>query len=152
MQLNQALAGKFNAHVHVEYEWRLQHEDLDESDEDLDEKVRGRGFIQIHSSHPSWSHCSRTTCNAVPRSPPPTPLQPSPHRRDERPVSCYAPGANSHLHGSPGPGARDGAGKEKQRGYVTNLVNNETYGTILNNNPPLAGGPGGPKSPFSPTT
>uniref|UniRef100_A0A8C2C2H1 ArfGAP with SH3 domain, ankyrin repeat and PH domain 2a n=1 Tax=Cyprinus carpio TaxID=7962 RepID=A0A8C2C2H1_CYPCA len=37
--LNQALAGKFNAHVHVEYEWRLQHEDLDESDEDLDEKV-----------------------------------------------------------------------------------------------------------------
>lgn len=39
-QLNQALAGKFNAHVHVEYEWCLQHEDLDESDEDLDEKVR----------------------------------------------------------------------------------------------------------------
>lgn len=38
-QLNQALAGKFNAHVHVEYEWCLQHEDLDESDEDLDEKV-----------------------------------------------------------------------------------------------------------------
>ncbi|XP_076834075.1 arf-GAP with SH3 domain, ANK repeat and PH domain-containing protein 2a isoform X5 [Brachyhypopomus gauderio] len=36
--LTQALAGKFNAHVHVEYEWRLQHEDLDESDEDLDEK------------------------------------------------------------------------------------------------------------------
>lgn len=39
-QLNQALAGKFNAHVHVEYEWCLQHEDLDESDEDLDEKVK----------------------------------------------------------------------------------------------------------------
>lgn len=39
VQLNQALAGKFNAHVHVEYEWCLQHEDLDESDEDLDEKV-----------------------------------------------------------------------------------------------------------------
>uniref|UniRef100_A0A8C9VEE7 ArfGAP with SH3 domain, ankyrin repeat and PH domain 2a n=1 Tax=Scleropages formosus TaxID=113540 RepID=A0A8C9VEE7_SCLFO len=36
---NQALAGKFNAHVHVEYEWRLHHEDLDESDEDLEEKV-----------------------------------------------------------------------------------------------------------------
>lgn len=42
-QLNQALAGKFNAHVHVEYEWRLQHEDLDESDEDLDEKVKDTG-------------------------------------------------------------------------------------------------------------
>lgn len=43
-QLNQALAGKFNAHVHVEYEWCLQHEDLDESDEDLDEKVRRVGL------------------------------------------------------------------------------------------------------------
>lgn len=42
-QLNQALAGKFNAHVHVEYEWCLQHEDLDESDEDLDEKVKSLG-------------------------------------------------------------------------------------------------------------
>lgn len=25
--------------MHVEYEWRLKHEDLDESDEDLEEKV-----------------------------------------------------------------------------------------------------------------
>ncbi|XP_031435904.1 arf-GAP with SH3 domain, ANK repeat and PH domain-containing protein 2a isoform X2 [Clupea harengus] len=103
--LNQALAGKFNAHVHVEYEWRLQHEDLDESDEDLDEK-------------------------------------PSPHRRDERPVSCYTPG--SSLQPSPASLARDAASlvKDKQRGFVPNLVNNETYGTILNTNPTPAG-PGG---------
>ncbi|CAL8273020.1 unnamed protein product [Merluccius merluccius] len=111
--LNQALAGKFNAHVHVEYEWCLQHEDLDESDEDLDEK-------------------------------------PSPHRREERPVSCYTPSTNSHLHGSPASAARDGPGKEKQRGYVTNLVNNETYGTILNNNPPLPGVPGVPATTSAP--
>ncbi|XP_019940661.2 arf-GAP with SH3 domain, ANK repeat and PH domain-containing protein 2a isoform X1 [Paralichthys olivaceus] len=91
--LNQALAGKFNAHVHVEYEWCLQHEDLDESDEDLDEK-------------------------------------PSPHRRDERPVSCYTPSSNSTL----GPGGRDALAKDKQRAYMPSLVNNETYGTILNNN------------------
>uniref|UniRef100_A0A673CFT1 ArfGAP with SH3 domain, ankyrin repeat and PH domain 2a n=1 Tax=Sphaeramia orbicularis TaxID=375764 RepID=A0A673CFT1_9TELE len=91
--LNQALAGKFNAHVHVEYEWCLQHEDLDESDEDLDEKVRG------------------------------------PHRRDERPVSCYTPSSNSHL------------AKDKQRAYMPNLVNNETYGTILSTNPPQPGMP-----------
>lgn len=45
IQLNQALAGKFNAHVHVEYEWCLQHEDLDESDEDLDEKVKDTGGV-----------------------------------------------------------------------------------------------------------
>uniref|UniRef100_A0A8C5GH40 ArfGAP with SH3 domain, ankyrin repeat and PH domain 2a n=1 Tax=Gouania willdenowi TaxID=441366 RepID=A0A8C5GH40_GOUWI len=80
--------GKFNAHVHVEYEWRLQHEDLDESDEDLDEK-------------------------------------PSPHRRDERPVSCYTPSSNSHHQAST---------KDKQRPFMPNLVNNETYGTILSTN------------------
>uniref|UniRef100_A0A3Q4BB19 Uncharacterized protein n=1 Tax=Mola mola TaxID=94237 RepID=A0A3Q4BB19_MOLML len=95
--LNQALAGKFNAHVHVEYEWCLQHEDLDESDEDLDEK-------------------------------------PSPHRRDERPVSCYTPSSNSHLQHGFGSAGRDppGLAKDKQRAFMPNLVNNETYGTILN--------------------
>ncbi|XP_073689071.1 arf-GAP with SH3 domain, ANK repeat and PH domain-containing protein 2-like, partial [Garra rufa] len=98
--LNQALAGKFNAHVHVEYEWRLQHEDLDESDEDLDEKS-------------------------------------SPHRRDERPISCYTPGSNS-LQPSPASLARDARDmvKDKQR-FVPNLVNNETYGTIINTNSPV---------------
>ncbi|KAF7668696.1 hypothetical protein LDENG_00298470 [Lucifuga dentata] len=99
--LNQALAGKFNAHVHVEYEWCLQHEDLDESDEDLDEK-------------------------------------PSPHRRDERPVSCYTPGSNSHLQPCSASAGRDGVGlaKDKQRSFMPSLVNNETYGTILSTNPP----------------
>ncbi|XP_046711982.1 arf-GAP with SH3 domain, ANK repeat and PH domain-containing protein 2a isoform X2 [Silurus meridionalis] len=88
--LNQALAGKFNAHVHVEYEWRLQHEDLDESDEDLDEKS-------------------------------------SPLRRDERPVSCYTPGSSVMQPIT----AKD----KQQRCYVPNLVNNETYGTIVNTSP-----------------
>ncbi|KAE8289955.1 Arf-GAP with SH3 domain [Larimichthys crocea] len=95
--LNQALAGKFNAHVHVEYEWCLQHEDLDESDEDLDEK-------------------------------------PSPHRRDERPVSCYTPSSNSHHQTGLGSASRDT--KDKQRAFMPNLVNNETYGTILSTNQP----------------
>uniref|UniRef100_A0A8C8FML9 SH3 domain-containing protein n=1 Tax=Oncorhynchus tshawytscha TaxID=74940 RepID=A0A8C8FML9_ONCTS len=106
--LNTALAGKFNVHVHVEYEWRLHHEDMDESDEDLDEKVR-----------------------------------PSPHRREERPVSCYTPGSNSQRQPSPASLARDAASlaKDKQRGgYMPNLVNNETYGTILDASPPVPGG------------
>uniref|UniRef100_A0A4W6FHD4 ArfGAP with SH3 domain, ankyrin repeat and PH domain 2a n=1 Tax=Lates calcarifer TaxID=8187 RepID=A0A4W6FHD4_LATCA len=96
--LNQALAGKFNAHVHVEYEWCLQHEDLD--------RERLTGYIR-HTI---------------------------PHRRDERPVSCYTPSSNSNL----GPGGRDAVSlaKDKQRAYMPNLVNNETYGTILNTNPP----------------
>lgn len=69
--------------------------------------------------------------------------QPSPHRRDERPVSCYTPG--SALQPSAASLARDAAGlvKDKQRvGFVPNLVNNETYGTILNTNP-VPPGPGG---------
>uniref|UniRef100_A0A7N8XLW5 ArfGAP with SH3 domain, ankyrin repeat and PH domain 2b n=1 Tax=Mastacembelus armatus TaxID=205130 RepID=A0A7N8XLW5_9TELE len=36
--LTQAQTGKFNVHVHVEYEWRLQNEDLDESDEEMEDK------------------------------------------------------------------------------------------------------------------
>uniref|UniRef100_A0A674I1T1 ArfGAP with SH3 domain, ankyrin repeat and PH domain 2 n=1 Tax=Terrapene triunguis TaxID=2587831 RepID=A0A674I1T1_9SAUR len=35
-----SLSGRFNSHVHVEYEWRLLHEDLDESDDDVDEKLQ----------------------------------------------------------------------------------------------------------------
>ncbi|XP_013990744.1 arf-GAP with SH3 domain, ANK repeat and PH domain-containing protein 2 isoform X6 [Salmo salar] len=106
--LNMALAGKFNAHVHVEYEWRLHHEDMDESDEDLEDKVR-----------------------------------PSPHRREERPASCYTPGSNSHLQPSPASLARD-----KQRGgYMPNLVTNETYGAILNASPPAPGGPATTSAP-----
>ncbi len=58
--LTQALSGRFNSHVHVEYEWRLLHEDLDESDDDVDEKLQ----------------------------------QPSPNRREDRPVSFYQLGSN----------------------------------------------------------
>lgn len=39
-QLAQAAAGKFNLKVHVEYDWNLRLEELDESDDDLDDKVR----------------------------------------------------------------------------------------------------------------
>lgn len=41
-QLLQAQSSKFNPHVHVEYEWWLGQDDMYESDEDLDEKVRSR--------------------------------------------------------------------------------------------------------------
>uniref|UniRef100_A0A672LMT7 Arf-GAP with SH3 domain, ANK repeat and PH domain-containing protein 2-like n=1 Tax=Sinocyclocheilus grahami TaxID=75366 RepID=A0A672LMT7_SINGR len=60
-----------------------------------------------------------------------------PHRRDERPISCYTPGSNS-LQPSPSSLARDTRDvvKDKQR-FVPNLVNNETYGTIINTNSPV---------------
>lgn len=36
--LSQAKCGKLNPHVHVEYEWNLRQEEMDESDDDLDDK------------------------------------------------------------------------------------------------------------------
>uniref|UniRef100_A0A672PLZ7 Arf-GAP with SH3 domain, ANK repeat and PH domain-containing protein 1-like n=1 Tax=Sinocyclocheilus grahami TaxID=75366 RepID=A0A672PLZ7_SINGR len=36
--LGEAATGRFNPHVHVEYEWNLRLEEIDESDDDLDDK------------------------------------------------------------------------------------------------------------------
>lgn len=36
----QAAEGKFNPKVHVEYDWNLRLEEMDESDDDLEDKVR----------------------------------------------------------------------------------------------------------------
>ncbi|XP_028831125.1 arf-GAP with SH3 domain, ANK repeat and PH domain-containing protein 1a isoform X2 [Denticeps clupeoides] len=36
--LMEAAAGKFNPHVHIEYDWNLRLEEIDESDDDLDDK------------------------------------------------------------------------------------------------------------------
>ncbi|XP_069855225.1 arf-GAP with SH3 domain, ANK repeat and PH domain-containing protein 2 isoform X2 [Dipodomys merriami] len=109
--LTQALSGRFNSHVHVEYEWRLLHEDLDESDDDVDEK-----------------------------------LQPSPNRREDRPVSFYQLGS-SQLQPSAASLARDAANlpKDKPRGFVPSILQNETYGAILSSSPP-------PSQPTAPST
>ncbi|XP_048451719.1 arf-GAP with SH3 domain, ANK repeat and PH domain-containing protein 1-like isoform X2 [Rhincodon typus] len=37
--ISQATLGKINPHVHVEYEWQLRQEEIDESDDDLDVKT-----------------------------------------------------------------------------------------------------------------
>uniref|UniRef100_A0A8C2Q0T1 ArfGAP with SH3 domain, ankyrin repeat and PH domain 2b n=1 Tax=Cyprinus carpio TaxID=7962 RepID=A0A8C2Q0T1_CYPCA len=37
--LTQAQTGKFNTHVHVEYDWRLHNDDLDESEDEMEDKV-----------------------------------------------------------------------------------------------------------------
>uniref|UniRef100_A0A8C7UK35 Arf-GAP with SH3 domain, ANK repeat and PH domain-containing protein 3 n=1 Tax=Oncorhynchus mykiss TaxID=8022 RepID=A0A8C7UK35_ONCMY len=118
--LTQAETGKFNVHVHVEYEWRLSNDDdLDESEDEMEDK-------------------------------------PIPHRRSEqeRPVSCFVP--NSGLMG-PMPGgpnmaslARDAASlaRDKQRAHLPSMMmNNETYGTILELSPPPSGVPALPVVP-----
>ncbi|XP_063298243.1 arf-GAP with SH3 domain, ANK repeat and PH domain-containing protein 2 isoform X2 [Pelobates fuscus] len=97
--LMQALTGRFNAHVHVEYEWRLHNMNLDESDDDVDEK-----------------------------------MQPSPNRKDDRPISFYQIGPNP-MQPSVACLARDVANvaKNKQT-FMPSLLQNDTYGAVLNNN------------------
>uniref|UniRef100_A0A2I2Z9B0 ArfGAP with SH3 domain, ankyrin repeat and PH domain 2 n=1 Tax=Gorilla gorilla gorilla TaxID=9595 RepID=A0A2I2Z9B0_GORGO len=109
--LTQALSGRFNSHVHVEYEWRLLHEDLDESDDDMDEK-----------------------------------LQPSPNRREDRPISFYQLGSNQ-LQSNAVSLARDAANlaKDKQRAFMPSILQNETYGALLSGSPP-------PAQPAAPST
>ncbi|KAM8952209.1 arf-GAP with SH3 domain, ANK repeat and PH domain-containing protein 2 [Pelodytes ibericus] len=97
--LMQALTGRFNSHVHVEYEWRLHNMDLDESDDDVDEKIQ----------------------------------QPSPNRKDDRPVSFYQLGPNQ-IQPSVACLARDVANvaKDKQR-FLPSIIQNDTYGAVMNN-------------------
>ncbi|CAM9506429.1 unnamed protein product [Lampetra planeri] len=62
--LEQAIAGIFGTRVHVEYNWNLQQDDFDESDDDPDEKVspvrRERGARPVSCYHcPSQQHLSR---------------------------------------------------------------------------------------------
>lgn len=47
VQLMEAAAGRFNPHVHVEYEWNLRLEEIDESDDDLDDKVCASTFCFV---------------------------------------------------------------------------------------------------------
>uniref|UniRef100_A0A3B4F855 Arf-GAP with SH3 domain, ANK repeat and PH domain-containing protein 2-like n=1 Tax=Pundamilia nyererei TaxID=303518 RepID=A0A3B4F855_9CICH len=70
--LTQAQTGKFNVHVHVEYEWRLQNEDLDESDDEMEDKpipqrreerpvscfVPGSGPVQPNLAALAWDVAS----------------------------------------------------------------------------------------------
>lgn len=120
--LTQAQTGKFNVHVHVEYEWRLQNEDLDESEDDMEDKP-----IPIRREDP-----------ALPERPP--------EPRPERPLSCFVPGSSGHQPNLAAL-ARDAATlvRDRQRAPASSLmISNETYGTMMDigtlstiNTPPL---------------
>lgn len=131
-QLTQAQTGKFNVHVHVEYEWRLQNEDLDESEDEMEDKV---GWFHVkHLVDASWFWCLTVRF-----------LQPIPNRREERPVSCFVPGSGPNLAAL----AWDAANlvRDKQRPQVPSMmISNETYGTMLDLNLP----PPGPTPPLPP--
>uniref|UniRef100_A0A667Y5N6 ArfGAP with SH3 domain, ankyrin repeat and PH domain 2b n=1 Tax=Myripristis murdjan TaxID=586833 RepID=A0A667Y5N6_9TELE len=69
--------------------------------------------------------------------------KPIPHRRDERPVSCFVPGSGPmqpHMASL----ARDAAclARDKQRPQVPSMmISNETYGTMLDLGPPPPANP-----------
>ncbi|XP_026146759.1 arf-GAP with SH3 domain, ANK repeat and PH domain-containing protein 2b [Carassius auratus] len=109
--LTQAQTGKFNVHVHVEYDWRLHNDDLDESEDEMEDK-------------------------------------PIPIRREERPVSCFIPGTGL-MKPDMSALARDVANvvNNKQRAFIPSMICNETYGTMLDVNPPPLGLPGLPGIP-----
>ncbi|XP_051951896.1 arf-GAP with SH3 domain, ANK repeat and PH domain-containing protein 2b isoform X2 [Xyrauchen texanus] len=109
--LTQAQTGKFNVHVHVEYDWRLHNDDLDESEDEMEDK-------------------------------------PIPTRRDERPISCIVPGSGSMMPNMSAL-ARDvvNAIKDKQRPFISSMICNETYGTMLDISSPPLGLPGIPTLP-----
>ncbi|XP_043935034.1 arf-GAP with SH3 domain, ANK repeat and PH domain-containing protein 2 isoform X2 [Protopterus annectens] len=104
--LLQALSGKFNAHVHVEYEWRLHHEDLDESDEEGEEKLP-----------PSPVRKEERPCSFYQSSYPPGTNQLLPS------VAALARDVAS-------------VAKDKQRSYIPSVLQNETYGAVLSSSPP----------------
>uniref|UniRef100_A0A7N6AUU4 ArfGAP with SH3 domain, ankyrin repeat and PH domain 1a n=1 Tax=Anabas testudineus TaxID=64144 RepID=A0A7N6AUU4_ANATE len=74
-QLVESVSGRFNPHVHVEYDWSLRLDKLDESDDELDDKVplskpqntRSTGFCTSSTNLVPPPHALTLT----PRSPPP---------------------------------------------------------------------------------
>ncbi|KAI3374825.1 hypothetical protein L3Q82_021040 [Scortum barcoo] len=60
--LVETVSGRFNPHVHVEYDWNLRMDELDESDDELDDKpspVKKERFLRPQSFCPSSSVSSQ---------------------------------------------------------------------------------------------
>lgn len=86
------------------------------------------------SLSPVGGRCDpEVVCPHVPHLPPP--LQPSPSRREDRPVSFYQLGSSATS-----------VAKDKQRGFAPSIVQNETYGAVLSGGP----APGPPSAPGAP--
>uniref|UniRef100_A0A8D3BYQ7 Un-named sa1614 n=1 Tax=Scophthalmus maximus TaxID=52904 RepID=A0A8D3BYQ7_SCOMX len=73
--LQQAQSNQFDHHVHVEYEWRLRHDDLYDSDDDFDDK---NGPVKKERTSSSSSSFTSRTSGTAPSPPPPPPSSPAP--------------------------------------------------------------------------
>lgn len=172
--LNQAQSGKFNVHVHVEYEWRLQNEDLDESEDEMEDKpIPNRREERVADRSPVdrpvdrldrfMDRLDRPLDRPLDRLDRPSdwpsdrPLDrldrppERPSDRPDRPMSCFVPGSGP-LQPNLAALARDAASmvRDRQRTTVSSMMmSNETYGTIMDLNlPPL--GPNPPLPPRAP--
>uniref|UniRef100_A0A8C4IF77 Un-named sa1614 n=1 Tax=Dicentrarchus labrax TaxID=13489 RepID=A0A8C4IF77_DICLA len=85
--LQQAQSNQFDHHVHVEYEWRLRHDDLYDSDDDFDDKVTmvtdslliyllNSFFVRV--SQPSSAITLNILSGSASSPPPPPPSSPAP--------------------------------------------------------------------------
>ncbi|XP_029283548.1 arf-GAP with SH3 domain, ANK repeat and PH domain-containing protein 1-like, partial [Cottoperca gobio] len=86
--LVEAVSGRFNPHVHVEYDWNLRLDELDESDEELDDKpspVKKERLLRPQSFCPSSSLSSQEKLSL--------PASFGPPHRDKQRLS-YGPFAN----------------------------------------------------------
>ncbi|XP_075757542.1 arf-GAP with SH3 domain, ANK repeat and PH domain-containing protein 1-like isoform X2 [Pelodiscus sinensis] len=80
--LMQAQNNQFNMRVHVEYEWRLGQEEVDESEDDLDEQS---GPPKEHTASPPWGNTAGLLMGAIPA--------PQGKQQD----MCVLPHAHSHT-------------------------------------------------------
>uniref|UniRef100_K7GFL5 Arf-GAP with SH3 domain, ANK repeat and PH domain-containing protein 3 n=1 Tax=Pelodiscus sinensis TaxID=13735 RepID=K7GFL5_PELSI len=90
--LMQAQNNQFNMRVHVEYEWRLGQEEVDESEDDLDEQRNNTpvssfqsGPPKEHTASPPWGNAAGLLMGAIPA--------PQGKQQD----MCVLPHAHSHT-------------------------------------------------------
>uniref|UniRef100_A0A8C7YGV4 ArfGAP with SH3 domain, ankyrin repeat and PH domain 2b n=1 Tax=Oryzias sinensis TaxID=183150 RepID=A0A8C7YGV4_9TELE len=83
--LTQVQTGKFNVHVHVEYQWRLQNEELDESEDEMEDKVSvlqpivvfAADFVMLPVAPPLPDNWESKTVSAKNHPLPPVPSPPA---------------------------------------------------------------------------
>lgn len=107
LQLIQAQTGKFNVHVHVEYEWRLQNDDMDESEDEMEDKVSRRPTEHLVETKTGEMSCCSSVTAADPLPARGASCQLLPARQRRR---AAQPGVFSPRRRLPGEGQTEASG------------------------------------------
>uniref|UniRef100_A0A7N8WU45 ArfGAP with SH3 domain, ankyrin repeat and PH domain 1a n=1 Tax=Mastacembelus armatus TaxID=205130 RepID=A0A7N8WU45_9TELE len=128
--LVEAVSGRFNPHVHVEYDWNLRLDELDESDDELDDKpspVKKERSLRPQSFCPSSSVSSQEKLFL--------PASFVPPHRDKQRLS-YGAFANpvystsSDTPPSPGPDTSGPSPAARSQGKGTSMTSSNTKSTL----------------------